>query len=74
MRSLLSAVLLCTAGAQAAACRARAHGNPRSRHATSTTTAWSTRIYDTELKVTWLADANMPLTSGYDTHIAAPSR
>src|SRR5438045_9149890 len=24
--------------------------------------------YDTALKVTWLADANLALTSGYDTH------
>jgi len=68
MRFLLSAVLLCTAGAQAAGVPGQGTWETTLQARDINHDGVVDAYYDTELKVTWLADADYPLTSGYDTH------
>jgi hypothetical protein len=67
MRFLLTAALLCAAGAQAAPIAAQGTWETTLQARDIDLDGTVDAYYDTTLNITWLADAGFALTSGYDT-------
>jgi len=67
MRFFLTAALLCAAGAQAASIAGQGTWEATLQARDIDHDGTVDAYYDTTLNITWLADANLALTSGYDT-------
>jgi hypothetical protein len=68
MRILISAALLCATSAHAAGVPGQGTWETTLQARDINHDGTVDAYYDSELHITWLADANLPLTSGYDTH------